>query len=148
MCVRYGNVLASRGSVVPLFHEQIRRGGPVTITTTRHDAVSAEPGRRGGHHLRRASAKGARGELYIPRVPSAKVVDIAAVLIGNRAIETKVTGIRPGEKIHECLDLRGGSPSHRRARQLLRHPVDPAGTGVGAGKARRLAKPSTAPRMA
>src|SRR5205814_9067114 len=46
---------------------------------------------------------GKRGDLYIPRVPSAKVVDIAAVLIGNRPIETKVIGIRPGEKIHEVL---------------------------------------------
>lgn len=102
ICVRYGNVLASRGSVVPLFHEQIRRGGPVTITTddmTRFllsldDAVDT---------IFAGVRTGRRGDLYIPRVPSAKVVDIAAVLIGNRPIETKVIGIRPGEKIHEVL---------------------------------------------
>jgi FlaA1/EpsC-like NDP-sugar epimerase len=102
VCVRYGNVLASRGSVVPLFHEQIRRGGPVTITTadmTRFllsldDAVDT---------IFAAISQGHRGELYIPRVPSAKVVDVAAVLIGNRPIQTKITGIRPGEKIHEVL---------------------------------------------
>ncbi len=102
ICVRYGNVLASRGSVVPLFHEQIRNGGPVTITTedmTRfllslEDAVDT---------IFAAVRHGHRGELYIPRVPSAKVVDIAAVLIGKRPIETKVIGIRPGEKIHEIL---------------------------------------------
>jgi UDP-glucose 4-epimerase len=102
VCVRYGNVLASRGSVVPLFHEQIRRGGPVTITTddmTRFllsldDAVDTIFG---------AVRHGRRGEMYIPRVPSAKVVDIASVLIGNRPIEMKITGIRPGEKIHEAL---------------------------------------------
>ncbi len=50
-----------------------------------------------------AVAGGGRGETYIPRVPSARVVDIAAALIGDRPIETVVTGIRPGEKIHEIL---------------------------------------------
>jgi len=44
-----------------------------------------------------------RGEIYIPRVSSARVVDIAAVMIGDRRIETVVTGIRPGEKIDEIL---------------------------------------------
>lgn len=102
VCVRYGNVLASRGSVIPFFHEQIRSGGPVTITTadmTRFllsldqavDTVFA------------ALSEARRGETYIPRVPAAKVVDIAAGLIGDRPIETVVTGIRPGEKVHEIL---------------------------------------------
>jgi UDP-glucose 4-epimerase len=102
ICVRYGNVLASRGSVIPLFHEQILSGGPVTITTsdmTRFllsldqavDTIFAA--------LRNAK----RGETYIPRVPSSKVTDIAAVLIGDRRIKTIITGIRPGEKIHEIL---------------------------------------------
>jgi len=44
-----------------------------------------------------------RGETYIPRVPSAKVTDIAAVLIGDRKLPIIVTGIRPGEKVHEIL---------------------------------------------
>src|SRR5205823_11576178 len=43
------------------------------------------------------------GDTYIPRVPSARVVDIAEALIGDRPIETKITGIRPGEKVHEIL---------------------------------------------
>ena len=102
ICARYGNVLASRGSVIPLFHDQIRRGGPVTITTedmTRFllsldEAVST---------IFAALQFAERGETYIPRVPSAKVTDIAVALIGNRAIETVVTGIRPGEKTHEIL---------------------------------------------
>jgi FlaA1/EpsC-like NDP-sugar epimerase len=110
VCVRYGNVLASRGSVVPLFHEQIRNGGPVTITTadmTRFllsldDAVDT---------IFAAVRTGHRGELYVPRVPSAKVVDIASVLIGSRHIETKIIGIRPGEKIHE--ELISEEESHR-----------------------------------
>ena len=101
-CVRYGNVLASRGSVVPLFLYQIRSGGPVTITTetmTRfllslEDAVDV---------VFESVRKGKRGETYIPRVPAALMVDLARVLIGDRKIETKVTGIRPGEKVHEIL---------------------------------------------
>ena len=51
-----------------------------------------------------AAVRGAkRGETYIPHVPSAKVTDIAALLIGDRPIEVVVTGIRPGEKVHEIL---------------------------------------------
>jgi UDP-glucose 4-epimerase len=102
ICVRYGNVLASRGSVIPLFHSQIKAGGPVTITTsdmTRfllslNDAVDV---------IFEAVRSANRGETYIPRVPSANVGDIAKVLIGDKKIELKVTGIRPGEKIHEIL---------------------------------------------
>jgi len=101
-CVRYGNVLASRGSVIPLFHEQIRSGGPVTITTvemTRFllsldqavDTVFA------------CVREGGRGDTYIPRVPSAKIMDVATALIEDRPIETAITGIRPGEKVHEIL---------------------------------------------
>lgn len=102
ICVRYGNVLASRGSVIPLFHEQILNGGPITITTpemTRfllslNQAVDI---------IFAAMRGGQRGETYIPRVPAAKVTDIAAVLVGDRPIKTVITGIRPGEKVHEIL---------------------------------------------
>jgi UDP-glucose 4-epimerase len=99
---RYGNVLASRGSVVPLFRHQILSGGPVTIThpeMTRfllslEDAVDL---------IVRAVGGGRRGETYIPRVPSARVVDVARALIDQRDISMTVTGVRPGEKIHEVL---------------------------------------------
>jgi len=102
ICVRYGNVLASRGSVIPLFHEQIRSGGPVTITTT--DMTRFLLSLDQAVDTIFAAVKNAhRGETYIPRVASARVTDIAAVLIGKRPIKTRVTGIRPGEKIHEIL---------------------------------------------
>jgi FlaA1/EpsC-like NDP-sugar epimerase len=102
ICVRYGNVLASRGSVIPLFHEQIKHGGPLTITTidmTRF-LLSLE---QAVDTIFAALREGNRGDTYIPRVPSARVVDIAEVLIGDRPIETVVSGIRPGEKVHEIL---------------------------------------------
>ena len=102
VCVRYGNVLASRGSVIPLFHEQIRRGGPVTITTT--DMTRFLLSLEQAVDTVLAAVGGARrGETYIPRVPSARVTDVAAALVGEREIETRVTGIRPGEKVHEIL---------------------------------------------
>jgi FlaA1/EpsC-like NDP-sugar epimerase len=102
ICVRYGNVLASRGSVIPYFHEQIKAGGPVTITSldmTRfllslNKAVDT---------IFAAVKEGSRGETYIPKVPSAKVIDIADALIGKKNIKTIITGVRPGEKIHEIL---------------------------------------------
>lgn len=102
ICVRYGNVLASRGSVIPVFHDQIRSGGPVTITDpamTRFllslnqavDTVFAA--------LREAR----RGETYVPRAPAATVMNLAKALIGDRRIATKIIGVRPGEKMHEIM---------------------------------------------
>jgi UDP-glucose 4-epimerase len=102
ICVRYGNVLASRGSVIPLFHEQILAGGPVTITTS--DMTRFLLSLDQAVDTIFAALRGAkRGETYIPRVPSSKITDIVDVLIGDRKIKTIITGIRPGEKIHEIL---------------------------------------------
>ena len=100
--VRYGNVLASRGSVIPLFHDQIRHGGPVTITVpgmsrfllSLEDAVDTVF----------AALKGARaGEIYVPDAPAATVINIARALIRKRKIDISITGIRPGEKMHEIM---------------------------------------------
>ena len=102
VCVRYGNVLASRGSVIPLFHKQIMSGGPVTITTS--DMTRFLLSLDQAVDTIFAALKGANpGETYIPRVPSARITDLAEVLIGERPVETKITGIRPGEKVHEIL---------------------------------------------
>lgn len=102
LCVRYGNVLASRGSVIPLFHEQIRQGGPVTLTVpemTRFlisldDAVDT---------VFAVIKDGKAGETFVPRAASATVENIAKALIASRNIEIKITGIRPGEKMHEIM---------------------------------------------
>jgi FlaA1/EpsC-like NDP-sugar epimerase len=102
ICVRYGNVLASRGSVVPLFHEQIRSGGPLTVTVpemTRfllalEQAVETTFAALGGAR---------RGEIYVPNAPAATVINIARALIGDRKLDIRITGIRPGEKLHEIM---------------------------------------------
>ncbi len=102
ICVRYGNVLASRGSVIPLFHEQIRHGHEVTIThedMTRFllsldqavDTVMA------------AIQHAHPGDTFIPIVGSSNMVNVAKALIEDRKIPIKITGIRPGEKMHEAL---------------------------------------------
>lgn len=102
VCVRYGNVIASRGSVVPLFREQIANGGPVTLTMkemtrfllTLDEAVDT---------VLAAVRSGNAGETYVPRAPSARVEVLADVMIDGRKIEKIFTGIRPGEKIHEIM---------------------------------------------
>lgn len=102
ICVRYGNVLASRGSVIPLFLQQIRDGGPVTVTTeemTRFllsldDAVDT---------VFAAIRLAAPGEIFVPHAPAARIIDVANVLTRDRNVGTLVTGIRPGEKVHELM---------------------------------------------
>lgn len=102
ICVRYGNVIASTGSVIPLFKQQITSGGPLTITTpdmTRFflnldQAVDT---------IFEALENGDPGDIYVPIVPSASIMDLAHVMIGERDIEIQFIGIRPGEKVHEIL---------------------------------------------
>jgi UDP-glucose 4-epimerase len=101
-CVRYGNVIASRGSVVPLFLDQIRNGGPITITDVDMTRFLLSLDKAVDTVF--AALNGAKaGDIYIPIVPAAKITDLAEVLIDGHPIEVKITGIRPGEKIHEIL---------------------------------------------
>jgi len=102
ICVRYGNVLASRGSVIPLFHDQIRNGGPVTITTPEMTRFLLSLD-QAVDTIFAALHSANRGETYIPRVASARLFDIAEALIDDRPIKISYIGIRPGEKIHEVL---------------------------------------------
>lgn len=102
VCVRYGNVVASRGSVVPLFLDQIARGGPVTITMKEMTRFLLSLD-RAVDTVFAAIESARRGETYVPKVPAARVVDVAEVLIGDKSIPMTFTGIRPGEKIHEIM---------------------------------------------
>jgi FlaA1/EpsC-like NDP-sugar epimerase len=101
-CVRYGNVISSRGSVVPLFLDQVANGGPVTVTLKEMTRFLLSLDSAVDTVF--AAIRGALpGETYIPKVPAARVTDLAEVLINGRDVQIVFTGIRPGEKIHEIM---------------------------------------------
>ncbi len=98
-CVRYGNVVGSRGSIVPLFLKQ-RAGGKITVTDDRMTRfwLSLDQGVR---FVITCIEQMEGGEVFIPKIPSTKVVDLAKAIAPNAEID--IIGIRPGEKLHEML---------------------------------------------
>ncbi len=98
-CVRYGNVVGSRGSVIPLFKEQ-RKIGRVTLTDNRMTRfwITLEQGVR---FVLRCAEQMHGGEVFVPKIPSMKMTDLAEAVAPGCQIE--LTGIRPGEKLHEVL---------------------------------------------
>jgi len=98
-CARYGNVVGSRGSVIPVFMEQ-RKRGKITVTDPRMTRfwLTLEHGVR---FVIRAIEQMHGGEIFVPKIPSMRLVDLAEVVAPGCAIE--FIGIRPGEKLHEVL---------------------------------------------
>jgi UDP-N-acetylglucosamine 4,6-dehydratase len=98
-CARYGNVVASRGSVIPLFQQQ-KKTGVLTITDKRMTrfwlTLTA-----GVEFVLQCLDRMQGGEIFIPRIPSMNIMDLVEAIAPG--CETEVTGIRPGEKIHELL---------------------------------------------
>lgn len=98
-CVRYGNVVGSRGSVIPLFIEQ-RKTGTITITDERMTRFWLTLD-QGVDFVLRSLELMRGGEIFVPKIPSASLADLAeAAAPGCKKI---ITGIRAGEKLHECL---------------------------------------------
>jgi FlaA1/EpsC-like NDP-sugar epimerase len=143
VAVRFGNVLNSSGSVIPIFRKQIERGGPVTVThpdMTRYfmtipEAVSL---------VVQAGAIGGRGQVFVLDMGEpVRIVDLAQNMIrlsgkqprlpddqtaGPRDVRISFVGSRPGEKIHEELwsdDDAVGETAHPKIMRLSRPPVDP-----------------------
>ena len=98
-CVRYGNVFGSRGSVIPIFIKQ-RKKGRLTITDKRMTRfwLTLEQGVRFVIHC---TEQMHGGEVFVPKIPSTRIVDLATVIAPDAELE--VIGIRPGEKLHEVL---------------------------------------------
>jgi len=98
-CVRYGNVVGSRGSVVPVFLKQ-RESGKVTITDERMTRfwLSLEQGVR---FVVSCIEQMEGGEVFVPKIPSMKVADLAKAIAPDANVN--IIGIRPGEKLHEVL---------------------------------------------
>ncbi len=98
-CARYGNVMGSRGSVIPMFLEQ-RKRGKITITDPRMTRfwISLEQGVR---FVVRCVEQMHGGEIFVPKIPSMKLAEMALALAPG--CEVEAIGIRPGEKLHEVL---------------------------------------------
>ncbi|MBP9664967.1 MAG: polysaccharide biosynthesis protein [Pyrinomonadaceae bacterium] len=101
-CVRYGNVIASRGSIIPLFVEQITNDQPITITLAEMTRFLLSLDRAVDTVFEAVKSDG-RGETFVPKVGSAKITEVAAVLMGDKQLPFVYTGIRPGEKVHEIM---------------------------------------------
>ncbi|HYA25480.1 MAG TPA: UDP-N-acetylglucosamine 4,6-dehydratase (inverting) [Terriglobales bacterium] len=98
-CARYGNVVGSRGSVIPVFLEQ-RKRGRITITDPRMTRfwITLDQGVR---FVVRCIEQMHGGEIFVPKIPSMKLMEVAKALAPG--CEVQVVGIRPGEKLHEAL---------------------------------------------
>ena len=97
--VRYGNVYNSRGSVVPFFKEEAKKGVlPITDARMTRFWITLD---QGVEFLIRCLGLMQGGEIFIPKIPSIKIIDLAKAIAPN--CKHKITGIRPGEKINEVL---------------------------------------------
>jgi len=98
-CVRYGNVVGSRGSVVPVFQEQVKRGR-ITVTDERMTRFWLTQG-QGARFVADSVGLMKGGEIFVPRIPSMGIMDLVKAVAPGVDIEH--IGIRPGEKLHEVL---------------------------------------------
>ncbi len=125
LSVRFGNVLASRGSVVPLFQRQIAAGGPVTVTdaeATRYFMTIKEASQL----VIQAGSSGRGGEIFILNMgESVGILELARSMIRMSGLEPELditirfTGLRPGEKLHEQLMTRGEAEVSEYGEQLM-----------------------------
>ncbi|MFH1709897.1 MAG: UDP-N-acetylglucosamine 4,6-dehydratase (inverting) [bacterium] len=100
-CVRYGNVMGSRGSVIPIFLEQMKTG-VLTITDKRMTRFWITL-QQGVDFVIKSLGMMKGGEIFVPKIPSMKVVDLAKAMAPG--CKLKIIGIRPGEKLHEAMIL-------------------------------------------
>ena len=99
--VRYGNVIGSRGSVVPYFEKLLRDGTkflPITDEKMTRFMITLEDG---VNFVLKNFERMQGGEIFVPKIPSMKIVDLADAMAPN--LERKIIGIRPGEKLHEIM---------------------------------------------
>jgi FlaA1/EpsC-like NDP-sugar epimerase len=132
VAVRFGNVLGSSGSVVPIFRRQLERGGPLTVThpeMTRYFMTIPEA----SSLVVQAGAIGGRGDVFVLDMGDpVRIVDLAENMIrlsGRRDVKIDFVGTRPGEKLHEELWNEGETvhpTTHAKISRATREPVDAA----------------------
>lgn len=99
--VRYGNVVGSRGSVVPYFKSLVEKGGdslPITDIRMTRFWITLQ---QGVDFVLKNFERMWGGEIFVPKIPSVRIVDLAAAMAPN--LPTRIVGIRPGEKLHEVM---------------------------------------------
>jgi len=126
LCVRYGNVLGSRGSVVPLFYDYIQKNLPLPIT--HHDMTRFQLTLKEAVQLVLwVTVKGESGDLWVQKMPAARVPDLGQALAygltGKKNYPMAIIGMRPGEKMHEVLV---SEEEMWRATELERHYLIPS----------------------
>jgi UDP-N-acetylglucosamine 4,6-dehydratase len=139
-CVRFGNVLDSRGSVIPLFQNQIARGGPLTLTDMHMTRfVMSIP--RAVDLVFKAAEMARRGEIFILKMPALRISDLAKAMIDELAprygyrpesIKVKVSGKRAGEKMYEELLTADEAMNARETRDMF--VITPAAKSKGSKK--------------
>lgn len=103
VCIRGGNVMGSNGSVIPFFIDQIKRGGPITLTDKRMTRFFLTLEEAIGL-LFKASENSIGGETFVMNMPACHITDLAKVLMAELGqVDTLETGMRPGEKLDEVL---------------------------------------------
>ena len=144
VAVRFGNVLGSSGSVVPIFRRQLERGGPLTVThpeMTRYFMTIPEA----ASLIVQAGAIGGRGDVFVLDMGDpVRIVDLAENMIrlsGRNDVRVEFVGARPGEKLHEELWNEGENvlaTTHPKISRATRHPVDAAWLEEELGALERL----------
>jgi FlaA1/EpsC-like NDP-sugar epimerase len=124
-CVRYGNVIASRGSIIPLFMERIREKKAISITLESMTRFLL-PLERAVDTVFESLVSQDRGVTLVPRIPAARIIDVAKALMTEVEVPIEITGIRPGEKIHEIMISEEEAPrTEAQGDYYAIHPVLP-----------------------
>jgi UDP-glucose 4-epimerase len=102
VAVRYGNVLESRGSIIPLFKHLIEINSPLTVTDERMTRFIMTLD-QSIDLIENTISQASNGQIWIPRIPAMRIIDLATIFANRSGLNVQVTGMRPGEKLHEDL---------------------------------------------
>lgn len=119
VAVRYGNVLESRGSIIPLFKHQIDTKAPLTVTDERMTRFIMTLD-QSIDLIENTISRAESGQIWIPRIPAMKIIDLANIFAKRSSSKVQITGMRPGEKLHEDLI---SEPESIRTRDIDGHYV-------------------------